>query len=291
MSSSDLQQLNTFQHFICKNALELPKLCRSDICESLFNVQSISAEIDARKLLFLGRLCRLDYDALPKKIFLTRLMSFMLDLSNKQNGFIPDIVTILHLYDLANYLQDWLYHGIFPTKDSWKKIVRRAVKSSHDRNRERRMSYDSDFSFFRIIYSKFIPAAIWKLPTTPDEISLCKFIAKLCTNMHCNHNENLFICVLCNRTFKDVFSHCSCTCPVTFDLRNRWWSDIINYSDISLVAELSGLSEDDLYMILIGRHTSTPIDKIFHASFYLANFRLVRSCAAHYFRALHFACT
>lgn len=188
MSSSDLQQLNTFQHFVCKNALELPKLCRSDISESLFNVQPISAEIDTRKLLFLGRLCRLDYDALPKKIFLTRLMSFMLYLSDKQKGFIPDIVTILHLYDLAEYLQDWLYNGTFPTKDSWKKIVRRAVKSSQDRDRERRMSYDSDFSFFREIFSKFIPSSIWKLPSTPNEINLCKSIVKLCTKMHCNYN-------------------------------------------------------------------------------------------------------
>lgn len=165
MSSSDLQQLNTFQHFVCKNALELPKLCRSDISESLFNVQPISAEIDTRKLLFLGRLCRLDYDALPKKIFLTRLTSFMLE-----------------------YLQDWLYNGTFPTKDSWKKIVRRAVKSSHDRDRERRMSYDPDFSFFREVFSKFRPSSIWKLPSTPNEINLCKSIVKLCTKMHCNYN-------------------------------------------------------------------------------------------------------
>lgn len=88
--------------------------------------------------------------------------------------------------------------------------------------------------------------------------------------------------MLCNWAFTDIFCHC----PVTFDLRYRWWSVIINSSDIPLVAELSGLSEDDIYMTLIGRHTYTPLDKYFHASFYLANFRLVRSCAAQYFRAL-----
>eukprot|EP00105_Crassostrea_gigas_P004040 XP_011417119.1 PREDICTED: prion-like-(Q/N-rich) domain-bearing protein 25 [Crassostrea gigas] len=37
-------------------------------------------------------------------------------LSDKQKGSIPDILTILHLYDLADYLQDWLdksFHASF----------------------------------------------------------------------------------------------------------------------------------------------------------------------------------
>lgn len=148
------------------------------------------------------------------------------------------------------------------------------------------MPYDSDFSFFREIFSKFIPSSVWKLPLTPDEINSCKYIAKLCTKMHCNYHKNLYICELCNRAFRDVFCHCSRTCPVTFDLQNRRWNVIKNSSDIPLVAELGGLSEDDLYLTLIGRHTPIPLDKSFHASFYLANFRLVRSCAAQYFGAL-----
>lgn len=47
-----------------------------DICESFFDVLTIDAEIDARKLLFFGRLCRLSSNALTKKIFLTRFYSF-----------------------------------------------------------------------------------------------------------------------------------------------------------------------------------------------------------------------
>ena len=35
ISCQDLQKLNTFQHFICKDILKLPRRCRSDICESL----------------------------------------------------------------------------------------------------------------------------------------------------------------------------------------------------------------------------------------------------------------
>ena len=72
MVCSDTAQLNTFQHFICKNSLNLPKSCRSDTCESLFDTLPIVAEIDARKQLFFGRLCRLSPNNLTKFIFLTK---------------------------------------------------------------------------------------------------------------------------------------------------------------------------------------------------------------------------
>lgn len=286
MTSSDLQQLNTFQHIVCKNALELPKLCLSDISKSLFNVQPISAEIDTRKLLFFGRLCRLDYNPLPKKNlshsvdvlyarFVGQAKGIYLGHHNNPSSLWP-----------CRLLTKLAVKWYFPNLRLLEKIVRRTVKSSHNRDRERRMSYDSDFSFFREIFSRFITSSIWKLPSTPDEINLCKFISKLCSNMHCNYHENLYICVLCNRALRDVFCHCSCTCAVTSDLRNRSWSVIINSFDIPRIAEISGLSDDDVYMTLIGRHTSTPPDKSLHGSFYLTNFRLMRSFAARYFRAL-----
>lgn len=145
-------------------------ICRYDISESLFNVLPITSEIDTRKLLFFERLCRLDCNTLPKKCFLTRLMSFLLEISNKQKGFIPDIISILQLYNLMYYLQNWLDDGSFPNNSSWTKIVRRAVESSHETDRERPMSNDPDFSFFRKKFSKNSPASVWKLPTNPNDI-------------------------------------------------------------------------------------------------------------------------
>lgn len=67
---NDLQALGTLQHFICKNAMCLPKTTRSDICESLFGLSPISFEIDERKLLFFGRLCDLDTKTLTKQFYI-----------------------------------------------------------------------------------------------------------------------------------------------------------------------------------------------------------------------------
>ena len=53
--------------------------------------------------------------------------------------------------------------------------------------------------------------------------------------------------------------------------------------DITLCAELSGLPEEELYMVLLGRHTITPTAP---HTFRMLNFRLVRNSAAVYNRAI-----
>lgn len=84
LSAKDTQRLHVFQHSVCKTAQNLPRKTRSDICESLFGVYPISSEIDIRKLLFLGRLCLLNYEILANRIFLTRFSSFLENLSKYQ---------------------------------------------------------------------------------------------------------------------------------------------------------------------------------------------------------------
>jgi hypothetical protein len=118
LSTSDCQRLNVFQHSICntKNAQNLPTATRSDICESLFNVITIISEIDVRKLLFLVRLCQMDPKSLPKKVFLTRLYSILEGVSEKQRGFIPDVIDVLLTYNLLNYLQTWLKNCLYLKK-------------------------------------------------------------------------------------------------------------------------------------------------------------------------------
>ena len=153
ISSKDSQRLNVFQHFVCKNAQNLPKGTRSDICETLFNTLPIQSEIDARKLLFFGRLCRLDCDALPKKIFLMRLFSFTENLASAQLGFIPDIMNLLATYYLFEHVHSWLFSGSFPTKFTWKRIVCAAVQNCGQLQRDMRIAGHIDFTRFREIFA------------------------------------------------------------------------------------------------------------------------------------------
>lgn len=280
MSYRDRNQLSTFQHFICKNSLNLPKLSRSDMCESYFDVLPICAEIDVRKLLFLGRLCRLNPKMLTKNIFLTRLFSYLHDLSTNQLGFIPDIMNVLHSYNLTDHMWTFLDDGFFPEKPSWRKIVRDKVTASHVSQRQTRMSHDHDFTLFTELYVNSNPSSLWKIPENYREIELCKFICKLCTTTRLN--GDLFTCVLCNNLFSNVFQHSSCSCPSTAMIRENWWDVIVNCFDVRLSAELCGLSVNDLFLVLLGRHTTHEAD---NKAFRILNFKLIRSAAAEYYRS------
>lgn len=96
------------------NPRTLTHLQIKQMCESYFDVLPICAELDVRKLLFLGRLCRLNPKMLTKNIFLTRLFSYFHDLSTNQLRFIPDIMSILQSYDLTDHLWTFLDDVFFP---------------------------------------------------------------------------------------------------------------------------------------------------------------------------------
>ena len=214
------------------------------------------------------------------------MFSFLDELSNKQTGFIPDVISILQLYDLTPHLQSWLNDGYFPNKYAWKRIVRNAVNRSHELYRQNRMNNDPEMIQFCQTFSHTKPADIWKLPSSCREITLCKFAVKLCTFSHVNINTLPENCSVCGIPFRDVFFHSSCSCPSTGPIRLQWWDTITNDFDVHLCAELCQLTEYELYLVLLGGHTSTPLQETEYVSFRLLNFGLVRAAAAHYNRTL-----
>lgn len=110
------------------------------------------AEIDARKLLFFGRLCRMDPRCLTKEIFIPRLFSFLSDLTPTQQGFIQDILSILQKYNLTHHFCDWLQSGSSPSKHSWKSIVKSTVNSFFYYQRYARTSTDPDIRIFNLVF-------------------------------------------------------------------------------------------------------------------------------------------
>ena len=142
----DIETLLTFQHFIAKHTMGLPQQTRSDMCESLLGLLPITAEIDIKKLKFFGRLCELDTTYLTKRIFLTRLFSYMMNPDIKHRGFIQDIIPILTTYNLYPVFTHYLESGVFPSKSEWKRSVKSSVITYHSNYRQQRMVADPDFA-------------------------------------------------------------------------------------------------------------------------------------------------
>lgn len=70
------------------------------MCESMFGLYFIVLEIDKRKLVFFGKLCKFDINCLMKNIFLFRLCDFLQDGNKLFFGFLKDIYEILVKYNL-----------------------------------------------------------------------------------------------------------------------------------------------------------------------------------------------
>ena len=98
----------------------LPCHTRSDMCESLLGFLPITVEIDIKKLQFLGRLCELDTTHLTKRIFNTRLFSYLLKNDIRHYGFVQDIIPILMKNNLYPALPEYFKSG--PPKAQWTRV-------------------------------------------------------------------------------------------------------------------------------------------------------------------------
>ena len=76
LHSIHLVSLERAHRFCVKFMQFLPKSTSTDVALSLFGINSIETEIDYRKLIFLGQLCRLSGDHIVKDVFLRRLIHY-----------------------------------------------------------------------------------------------------------------------------------------------------------------------------------------------------------------------
>ncbi|VDI82238.1 Hypothetical predicted protein [Mytilus galloprovincialis] len=95
LKMKDITSLETFQHFIVKHIQGLSRRTRSDMCESMINLERLPVLVEKRKLTFLCKLCEMKAESLTKQIFIYRLYQFFGDTCRKQYGFIPDVINIL----------------------------------------------------------------------------------------------------------------------------------------------------------------------------------------------------
>jgi len=128
-SSTDLQRLLRADRFCVKYSQRFDLSVNSNCAYIMLNVTPINLEIDYRKLLMLGQLCRLPSDQFAKKVFVNRLIRFV-NFDRQIRGFIPDIYRILQKYGLLDYLDCFLTTGCFVSKPEWKRVLRKCINVS-----------------------------------------------------------------------------------------------------------------------------------------------------------------
>ena len=97
--------------------LSLPKSTSTDVTLALIGLYPIESEIDYKKRVFLGQLCRLPGGHRVKEIFIHRPVHFN-KCPAKKLGFLPDIYRILNKYSIVHILDEYMQTGCFPNKFS-----------------------------------------------------------------------------------------------------------------------------------------------------------------------------
>lgn len=249
LKQTDFQILNKFQHFVTKDIQGMKISTRSDMCESMIGLHPIISEIDKRKLVFFGKLCKLDTNSLSKNIFLFRLYDLLQGDIKQFSGFLKDIYEILIKYNLLQYLRSFVEVGQFPGKKDWKYIVKQSIHHQHTEEWRNRMEADPDFRIFKIFHNIISPIKLWKFDFSFDEVPLIRFLAKLWTIPPIYLGQT---CRVCQETYDNQYQHAVLGCPSTTCIRDSFFDNLINNFDVHLYVELSQLSEDILYFILLG---------------------------------------
>ena len=105
MTESDVLSMERAHRFCIKFMQGLQRRTRIDIALSIISIYSVESEIDFRKLILFGQLCRLNFEHWLRVVFLNRLCTYSMN-GSKQTGFILDIVSILGKYGLLDVLQN-----------------------------------------------------------------------------------------------------------------------------------------------------------------------------------------
>ena len=101
----------------------VPKFTQNLLILQLAGLNSIEAEIDIRRLLFLGRLLtEPKMTFVVKSLFQTRVTSYF-DPNIKSTGVLPSICDTLCKYNLFTYLEAWFHNSVFPCYKEWRSFV------------------------------------------------------------------------------------------------------------------------------------------------------------------------
>lgn len=218
--------LEKAHRFCIKLIQSLPRRTSTDFALSLLNMRSIESEVDYRKLIFFGQLCRLPGEYRIKQIFLNRLMQFYSSVQSSQ-GFFPDIYRILGKYSLINVLETFIKSGFFPTKFSWKRLVNDKMRLKHERDWGLRVETSPILRRILRIHVSNKEFVFWEFSKKFPKLS--PFVFKAVRMLGFMFSAKyLQTCYLCQNAVFSLMEHLLLFCKYTQEFRNLLWEKLMN---------------------------------------------------------------
>ena len=222
---------------------------RTDAALSLLGIYSIESEIDFKKLILFGQFCRNDLNCWVQSCFYKRIASFVV-YRDLQEGYIPDIINILEKYELKNYFDDYIKNNNFPSKSSWKRLVRCRIQAKEVSTWLNRTSAP-EFDRFRRLHTDYSPHNLWisskeNPHVLSQSISCIQMIARTADNV-----LSPLSCLRCNCNYNNIVDHCIHDCSFVAQERLNLWYEIFHLNT-DIFSYLRSLDKTFLTLIFLG---------------------------------------
>ena len=218
----------------------MPDFAPRALLLKLAELNSIEAEIDMRKLLFLGRLVTEPKMALSLKNLLRSRIESLFDKDVKSTGILPSICEALNKYDLFNYFEIWFNSSTFTTYGNWKSVVKNKVRNLESRLWLEFCSGHPNIHVAQACLENVSPSKFWSLADLyPDLVSRLhtqvRLMGCLCLNggIPWLFKTEGSLCFICEENTETVYHHFIECLPFRNNY-NSLWSNLKLRSSISI---------------------------------------------------------
>lgn len=245
LNPNHIMSLERAHRFCLKFMQGLPKSTSTDVTLSLIGLNPIESEIDYKKLVFLGQLCRLPGAHRVKEIFIHRLVHFN-ESPAKKLGFLPDIYRILNKYSITHILDEYKQTGSFPNKLSWKKLVRKKINALYRDELLTRISTSEPVSRISKVHANIplCPHVFWIFCKECPRYKKYVYVAvRLIGLMFCGKWSSM--CQRCGEKSSSPTDHILLFCPSNNAFRSVLWRKLIARFGFDFYIKFISLSASD----------------------------------------------
>ena len=228
ITPSLLLELERCQSWFLNELFYVPDFAPRALLLRLAELNSIEAEIDTRKLLFLGRLVTEPKMAPSLWNLLRSRTESLFDKDFKSVGILQSICEALNKYDLFNYFEIWFNSSTFPTYGSWKSIVKNKVRDLESRLWLEFCSGHPNMHVAQACLENVSPFKFWSLADLyPSSFSQVRLMGNLCLNggIPWLFKTEGSLCFICEENPETVYHH-FIECPPFRNNYNSLWSNL-----------------------------------------------------------------
>ena len=249
LRQSDILALERSHRLCLKTIQGVSRSTRTCVALSLIGSTSLEYEVQKRKGILFGQLCRLDTFFAVKRLFLYRLASKLI-FNDTKYGFVHDVCQLLSKHELEHLIVDFMNTGNFPTKQTWKSVLTPRIRDQANRDILTEIGQEG-LQLFLTFHPQVKPNMFWDISKKrPRMLSACKSVIRLIAIYFSRYTEA--VCSACGVFAQNYASHCLLSCHANNNNRHKMWLGIWRKFGVDLYIRLASYDDETFLSVLFG---------------------------------------